>query len=129
MAVNRPNVVGLWFVYLSIRKDLIKFVKAVKSLSPVWQNPPSPIFLEKQLRVCYFLNMSCRGPGRNLRTVSRMLSSSSSSSAPQPAGMAFLGRVREPSHACSIAAFSSASFSSFFFSPYYINIHKIWSCD
>uniref|UniRef100_A0AAV2MLM6 Uncharacterized protein n=1 Tax=Knipowitschia caucasica TaxID=637954 RepID=A0AAV2MLM6_KNICA len=66
----------------------------------------------------YFLNMSCRGPGRNLSTVSRMLSSSSSSSSPQPLGTAFLGRVSEPSHACSRAAFSSASFSSFFFSPY-----------
>lgn len=66
----------------------------------------------------YFLNMSCSGPGRNLRTVSRMLSSSSSSS-PQPRGIAFFGRVSEPSQACSMAAFSSASFSSFFFSPYW----------
>lgn len=66
----------------------------------------------------HFLKMSCIGPGRNLRTVSRMLSSSSSSS-PQPRGMAFFGRVSEPSQACSIAAFSSASFSSFFFSPYW----------
>lgn len=67
----------------------------------------------------YFLNMSCRGPGRNLRTVSRMLSSSSSSSSPQPLGIAFLGRVSDPSQACSMAAFSSASFSSFFLSPYW----------
>lgn len=67
----------------------------------------------------YFLNMSCSGPGRYLSTVSRMLSSSSSSSSPQPAGMAFLGRVRLPSQGCSRAAFSSASFSSFFFSPYW----------
>lgn len=68
----------------------------------------------------HFLKMSCIGPGRNLRTVSRMLSSSSSSS-PQPRGMAFFGRVSEPSQACSIAAFSSASFSSFFFSPYWMD--------
>lgn len=67
---------------------------------------------------CYFLNISCSGPGRYLSTVSRMLSSSSSSSSPQPAGIAFLGRVRLPSHGCSRAAFSSASFSSFFFRPY-----------
>lgn len=66
----------------------------------------------------YFLNISCRGPGRYLRTVSRMLSSSSSSS-PQPLGIAFFGRVSDPSHACSMAAFSSASFSSFFFKPYW----------
>ncbi|MED6278590.1 hypothetical protein CHARACLAT_025499 [Characodon lateralis] len=59
-----------------------------------------------------------RGPGRYLRTVSRMLSSSSSSS-PQPLGIAFFGRVSDPSQACSMAAFSSASFSSFFFKPYW----------
>lgn len=68
----------------------------------------------------YFLNMSCSGPGRNFRTVSRMLSSSSSSSSPHPLGIAFFGRVRDPSQACSMAAFSSASFSSFFFSPYWM---------
>ncbi|TNN67105.1 hypothetical protein EYF80_022635 [Liparis tanakae] len=52
----------------------------------------------------------------NFMTVSTMLSSSSSS--PQPVGTAFLGRVRLPSEACSIAAAASASFSSFFLMPY-----------
>lgn len=66
---------------------------------------------------CYFLlNISIRGAGMNFMTVSTMLSSSSSS--PQPAGTAFLGRVRLPSEACSIAAAASASFSSFFLMPY-----------
>lgn len=72
------------------------------------------------LTVCsyYFLNMSCRGPGKYLMTVSRMLSSSSSSSSPQPGGIAFFGRVRLPSALASSAAWASASFSSFFFIPY-----------
>lgn len=98
-----------------------------------WQDPLSqtttlphkrkpPCSPQIQSHVHYFLNMSWRGPGKNFRTVSKMLSSSSSSSSPHPAGMAFFGRVSEPSQACSMAAFSSASFSSFFFSPYYIII-------
>lgn len=66
----------------------------------------------------YFLNMSCSGPGRYLMTVSRMLSSSSSCSSPQPGGMAFLGRVRLPSALASMAACASASRSSFFLMPY-----------
>lgn len=66
----------------------------------------------------YFLNMSCSGPGRYLMTVSRMLSSSSSGSSPQPGGMAFLGRVRLPSELASMAAWASASRSSFFLMPY-----------
>lgn len=67
----------------------------------------------------YFLNMSCSGPGRYLMTVSRMLSSSSSGSSPQPGGIAFLGRVRLPSELASMAAWASASRSSFFLMPYY----------
>lgn len=66
----------------------------------------------------YFLSMSCSGPGRYLMTVSRMLSSSSSTSSPQPGGMAFLGRVRLPSELASMAACASASRSSFFLMPY-----------
>lgn len=58
----------------------------------------------------------------NFMTVSTMLSSSSSS--PQPVGTAFLGRVRLPSEACSIAAAASASFSSFFLMPYYTRNEK-----
>lgn len=68
---------------------------------------------------CYFLNMSCSGPGRYLMTVSRMLSSSSSGSSPQPGGMAFLGLVRLPSELASMAAWASASRSSFFLMPYW----------
>ena len=70
----------------------------------------------------YFLSMSCSGPGRYFITVSMMLSSSSPSS-PQPEGTAFLGRVREPSDACSIAAAASASASSRFLRPYCTHTH------
>jgi len=93
-----------------------------------WQDFKSPLGKREilcstvyaHLTVCsyYFLNMSCRGPGRYLMTVSRMLSSSSSSSSPQPGGIAFFGRVRLPSAWASSAAWASASFSSFFFIPY-----------
>lgn len=93
-----------------------------------WQDCKSPLGKREilcstvyaHLTVCsyYFLNMSCRGPGKYLMTVSRMLSSSSSSSSPQPGGMAFFGRVRLPSALASSAAWASASFSSFFFIPY-----------
>lgn len=93
-----------------------------------WQDCKSPLGKREilcstvyaHLTVCsyYFLNMSCRGPGKYLMTVSRMLSSSSSSSSPQPGGIAFFGRVRLPSALASSAAWASASFSSFFFIPY-----------
>lgn len=93
-----------------------------------WQDCKSPLGKREilcstvyaHLTVCsyYFLNMSCSGPGRYLMTVSRMLSSSSSSSSPQPGGIAFFGRVRLPSALASSAAWASASFSSFFFIPY-----------
>lgn len=65
----------------------------------------------------FLLNISISGVGMNFMTVSTMLSSSSSS--PQPVGTAFLGRVRLPSEACSMAAAASASFSSFFLMPYW----------
>lgn len=98
------------------------------SLHDGWQDCKSPlgkreilcstVYAHLTVCHCYFLNMSCRGPGRYLMTVFRMLSSSSSSSSPQPGGIAFFGRVRLPSALASSVAWASASFSSFFFIPY-----------
>lgn len=128
MAVIRPTLWGngLFFSVKITTKTLSKAVKSLPQFGKIptissrkCKPPSSP---QMQSHVHYFLNMSWRGPGKNFRTVSKMLSSSSSSSSPHPAGMAFFGRVSEPSQACSMAAFSSASFSSFFFSPYYIII-------